>query len=115
MSLPLRGWPRQVLAQLETLVDGAAQHAGVYNFKIGRTKDITVRELAYGREYEPAPSQLVAIYETDSVDHALLVKASLIAAFKAHPKSLDEAKHAGGNVSSDYVQYGYAALWERSI
>jgi hypothetical protein len=114
MSLPLRGWPRQVLAQLESLVDGAARHDGVYNFKIGRTNDITVRECAYGREYRPGPSRLVAIYETGSVDHALMVEGELIAAFMAHPKCLNEADHAGGNVSPDYVQYVYVALWERS-
>lgn len=114
MSLPLRGWPGQVLVELETLVDGAAQHAGVHAFKIGRTNDPAGRESDYRRDYDLPLSRLVALYRTDSVYHALLVEGELIAAFMTHPKCLNKAGHAGGNVSPDDVQYVYLALWERA-
>lgn len=114
MNVPLTGWPAAVLPVLHAQVSEAVGDRGLVAFKIGRTNDPAARESAYRQEYDPPLSGLVAAYRTDSVKHALDVEAALITAFRDHPKCLNVADHAGGNVSPDYVQYVYVALWERS-
>lgn len=113
MSTPLTGWPTNILDILHARVRNTASHPSIYYFKIGRTNDIDVRLGGYRQEYNPPPTRLVAIYETSSVDHALIVEAALIEAHIEHPKCLNNANHAGGNVSPDYYQYVYLALWDR--
>ena len=111
MSLPFKGWPGACLSDLVELVRGFASHGEIYNFKIGRTNDTTVRHRDYSARYTPAPTHLIAIYETDSVNHALDIEAALIGRFIKHAKCLNEADHAGGGVSPSYRQYVYVAVW----
>lgn len=111
MNLPYTGWPSDRLPHLADIILTLAEHDEVYNFKIGRTNDTTIRKRDYAARYDPAPTDLLAIYETDSVPHALEVEEELIQLFIDHDKCLNEADHAGGGVSPRYRQYVYVAVW----
>jgi hypothetical protein len=117
-ELPVTGWPADVLPYLTLLIEQAVSDRSISWFKIGRSNDPDGRESAYQTEYAKkhpfrGPDYFVAVYETSSIDNVMDVEQALIRAFEYKFKGLNIADNAGGNVSPEYVQYVYVALWEK--
>ncbi len=107
-ELPLKGWPYQVLDELESIVRGIANHYNVAEFYIGRTNDIVTTKSRHGCE------QIITIYETDSLINAEEVEDTLINEFLNHSKNSNDQEHSGGGTSKGYINFVYVALWYKT-
>ena len=77
----------------------------VKEFYIGRTNDLTATSNRHGCD------EIVPIYQSDSVANILAVEDKLIKTFVDLPKCSNDADNSGGNISEEYVNYVYVAVW----
>jgi hypothetical protein len=105
-SLPFKGSPNQVIKSLEQLVLETINQDNVIEFYLGRTNNLPATQLRHGC------NSIHELYETESLSRILEVEDFLIKTFKNHPKCSNKNAHSGGNISPDYFQYFYIALWE---
>lgn len=104
-SLPIKGWPVNILGTLVDAVSYIVYLPKVTRFYIGRTNDIQATRRRHDCDY------ILLLYKTESADNAIVVEDFLIVSFYNHPKCLNDADHGGGNVSDYYTNYVYIALW----
>ncbi len=103
--MPLRGWPSSEMSKLKARVRGISRRRAVSAFYIGRTVDLDATYHRHGCD------DILPVYETASIGHASEVETELIRTFISHPKCDNDATHAGGGVSEEYVYYVYVAVW----
>lgn len=101
----LTGRPNEVLALLASWVHSIAGDRTVAEFYIGRAVDVARRKSDHGAHH------ILAIYQTDSAEHAMQVEETLIDVFYAHRKNSNDAADARGAVSTEFVNYVYVAVW----
>ena len=99
------GWPNNEMEKLKRKVRYIANKTEVKEFYIGRTKDLTATSNRHGCD------EIVPIYQSDSVANILEVEYELIKTFIDHPKCSNDADNSGGNISEEYVNYVYVAVW----
>lgn len=104
-SLPIKGWPRDVIRPLGNEVSDIIEDQEVEEFYIGRTNDLTAAKSRHGCD------EIIALYETDNADYAIDVENVLIETFISDPKCSNTVPHGGGGVSDEYINYVYIALW----
>lgn len=102
---PLSGYPRNVFPRLVQVVNSIANDRSVRLFYIGRTVD------PYKRMIEHDSDNIIPIYSTESIDHAIDIEDALIEHFYNHPKCDNDAPHGGGGISEEYGNYVYVAIW----
>jgi len=104
-QLPLTGWPKCVLQELIRYIEYIANRREINEFYIGRGIDLDERRRQHGCD------DIIALYETDSIDNAIEVENALINRFYGHPKCSNDAPHGGGGVSEEYKYQVYLAIW----
>ncbi len=102
---PLTGYPKNVLPRLAQIVYSIVNDMSVSQFYIGRAVD------PYKRMIEHGSDNIIPIYYTESIDHAIDIEDALINRFYNHPKCDNDAPHGGGGVSEEYGSYVYVAVW----
>jgi hypothetical protein len=101
----LTGWPPHVLNALEEWVKEIADDDDTLEFYIGRAVDPDERQSQHGSD------DIILIYETDSPDNAIIVEEALIQTYISHPKCSNDADDARGNVSDQWRNFVYVAVW----
>jgi hypothetical protein len=105
--MPLTGRPSEVMPRLRQRVSGYIANQKVKEFYIGRTNDAVATKSRHGAQ------EVVSLYETESVDNAIVVEDSLIKSFYEHAKCSNDNDHSGGGASDGWTNYVYLALWYR--
>lgn len=105
MNFPLKGWPKDVIPILQSELADFIEEPEIAEFYIGRTNDLGAAQSRHGCD------DILDMYQTDSVEHAMDVEDALVKAFHRHPKCSNDAKHSGGGASDGFVNYVYIAIW----
>lgn len=103
--LPLTGWPKDVFPELVRHTKFFVNHKSVIEFYIGRSVDPAQRKSDHKCD------NIAVIYFTFSIESAKIIENALLKVFYNHPKCNNEAQHAAGNISEEYGNYIYIALW----
>ena len=104
-ELPLKGWPNDVIEDLVACAARLITDKSITGFYIGRTNDLNATTRRHSTD------NVLALYETDSVNNAIEIENNLIKVFFEHHKCKNENDHAGGGASDAYVNYVYLARW----
>jgi hypothetical protein len=102
---PLTGWPVEVTEELGNWLEEIIEDETVSAFYIGRGVDLAQRMSAHGAH------EILALYRTDSADHAIEVEDALLQTYFHHEKNENEASDGRGGRSEEYVNYVYVAVW----
>lgn len=102
---PLTGYPRDVFSRLIRRVNSIVNDWYVREFYIGRTIDPSKRKTEHDSD------DIIPVYLTESIKHAIGIENALIDYFYEHPKCDNDAPHGGGGVSEEYGNYVYVAVW----
>lgn len=102
---PIKGWPADVVNNLNNLISDIIRRREIKEFYIGRTNDCNATQSRHGCD------EIFALYETNSSENAITVEDTLIRKFIGHPKCNNDNSHGGGGVSSEYIYYVYLACW----
>ena len=105
VSLPIKGWPGEVVGILEDIIADIIERREVEEFYIGRTNNMVSTRSRHDCD------EIFGLYETDSADNAIEVEHALIKTFFTHPKGNNDNDHGGGGASDEYVNHVYIALW----
>jgi hypothetical protein len=104
-SLPIKGWPVDVLPMLSNIISEYIKKPEVNEFYIGRTNNLDASKSRHSCD------EIFELYETKSADNAIEVEDILIKTFFDHPKCSNDVDHSGGGASDDYINYVYIAVW----
>jgi hypothetical protein len=101
----MRGWPAEVMGALETLTAELVEESRVKSFYLGHTNDVTLTRSKLDCD------DIVLLYETNNLDHAVQVREMLMDTYAGHEKQSKNIHSARDMISEDYVCYVYIALW----
>ncbi len=104
---PISGWPEEVIEQLATEIHRLTGNHRVNEFYIGRTNDLTATRSRHDAD------EVIALYQTESVENAITVEDGLIDLFYDNVKCSNEHDHGGGGASDEFINYVYVAVWYR--
>ncbi|MCX6163884.1 MAG: hypothetical protein NTU73_03315 [Ignavibacteriae bacterium] len=104
-ELPLTGWPSNIVPNLINMISEAIKDIGIKKFYIGRTNDLSQRKSKHGC------NNIIAVYQTDGSENAMIVEQDLLNEFFLHEKCNNDSPHCGGSTSDEDVNYVYIALW----
>lgn len=104
-NLPIKGWPRGVIDNIDDIVSDLIRRQEVNEFYIGRTNNLTATISRHNAD------RILVLYETVSADNAIDVKNILIKTFFDHPKCSNDIGHGGGGASDEYINWVYIAIW----
>jgi len=93
------------LNQSASEINSIIRSRNVAGFKIGRSIDVPKRGCSHGCD------AIFTVFNTSSTNFALQAEHTLINHFYNHPKCWNQAAHSGGNLSRDYYQNVYVAVW----
>jgi len=105
---PITGLPDDAISAVVEAVEDILDDTSVKKFYIGRTNETEKTRSELGAD------DIVPVYRTYRPKNTMDVERSLIDVFSKDPRCTKKAKHEGGDVSPDEVQYVYIALWLKS-
>jgi hypothetical protein len=102
----ITGHPNNAVAnKVSKQIAAIISRRGVRLFYIGRTVDLPKTKSRHGAD------AIETVYETDSVDYAIDMEGEMIDRFYDDPRCCNDQEHGGGNVSPEWRQQVYVALW----
>lgn len=99
------GWPNNIMVILKRKVRYIVDKVEVKEFYIGRTNDL---KATLNRH---RCNEIVPIYQSDSIPNICVVEDELINTFISYSKCSNDADNSKGNISEEYVNYVYVAIW----
>ena len=102
---PIIGMPDDVISDVVDAVDDIVDDSYVEKFCFCTTDDYEKRAPGLGAD------DVVPVYKTESVNHAMDVEESLLDVFRDDPRCKNGDECGGGGASVDGVQYVCVAVW----
>jgi hypothetical protein len=93
-DLPLSGWPKDVEPDLIKMISEGIKDKEIKEFYIGRTNNLNQRKSKHSCD------NIVAIYQTEGSENAMVVEQDLLNEFYEHEKCNNDSPNCGGGTAN---------------